>query len=206
MYTSTTERIEGVNSIIISIKINSELHNFLWIELHRNPFNIYNNNGLYWIWSSTMSTLLIDFYKLMKTNEKFSFKKLINICIENKEPINCSELNKRLDSLNLKYDENNFELIRSKILAHQDINVTEQRTDLLKLKEFIDEIIEFYDFFCFELKYISQNSKLNVLEDLKLIFDRLDECDKISSYLITKQLQGKKSLDFELMEKEIGEL
>lgn len=206
MHTTTIERIEGISYIINSINNNFDLHNYLWIDLHDNSFNINTNNGLFWIWNNTLSSLLIDFYKLMKENEKFSFKKLINICSQNRESINYSEINTKLDSLSKKYDYNNFELIRSKILAHQDLNVPEQKSKILKINNFIEEINEFFIFLCSELNYQPTTTNSDISKHLQKIFDRLDECDKISSYLIAKQLKGDKILDFELMKQELKQL
>ena len=190
----------------MSINNNYDLHQFLWSNLHDNYFNISSNKGLYWIWGNTISTLLIDFYKLMKEGEKFSFKKLINICNQNNESINYSVYGKKLHLLLHEYNEYNFEYIRSKLLAHQDLNVTEQRAEIFKINYFVKEVNDFFKMICSELKYTPYKIESEISKSLQEIFDRLDEFDKVSAYLIAKQLKGEKNLNFEIMKKELEEL
>jgi hypothetical protein len=131
------DRLQGLESILHRMHYNQQLIEFLSFNLHTRTFNLSNNAGLMWIWTSLMSNQLIDFYKIIWKDEKFSFDKILNVSKNLKTKINYALLEKNTQHLKNDYDSTNFEAVRSKYLAHQDLQPPEMRTDLATLKSLL---------------------------------------------------------------------
>jgi len=94
-----------------------------------------------------MGDQIIDFYKLIGKNEKFSFTKIINISRGLKLDINYEIVEDKTTELKYEYDKTNFETVRSKYLAHQDLKVPEIKTDLTSIESFTKKAIKLYHLF-----------------------------------------------------------
>lgn len=148
-----------------------------------------------------MSIQLIDFYKVIKDDEKYSFQKCLNIIKNNGAKIDFATLEKTLTSLKKTYESNKYETVRSKYLAHQDLNVPEIYTDIFKMSNFSKRIINIF-------KKISKAIGYNVtvfseepLSSFQKIFDTIDEYERVKAFLMVKEIKGFKSVTIKALAK-----
>jgi len=134
---------------------------YLSFGLHKEPFNLYNNAGLYWMWGQTMGNQIMTFYKVMIKDEKFSFTKIINVAKELKCNVDFELLEKKTKALKDEYDKTNFETVRSKYIAHQDLGISETRTDLHTIDALTEKTIEL--FFLFQKSSKGEKSSLQII-------------------------------------------
>jgi hypothetical protein len=196
-----SERIKGLESIIQCLHINNKFINYITFDTYNQPFNLSSNNGLYWIWINIMGIQMLDFYKVLRKQEKFSFYKLINLAKEYKVEMNYDELEKRTSSLIEKYNKTNFESIRSKYLAHQDLDKPNLRANLRTVGKMTHEVKTLYSFFCKEFEY-NQTEYSNVqLDSFKEIFETIEEHMKVKELLISEHLEGATNIKISKLQK-----
>ncbi|MCH4828628.1 MULTISPECIES: hypothetical protein [Flavobacterium] len=191
------ERLVGLDNIIQSLNNNIQLLEYISYNLHRETFSLNNNLGLIWIWQNLMAIQIIDFYKVIVANEKFSFSKIFNVSNGLKEAIDFDSLNSMIADLNSDYDNHKFEVVRSKYLAHQDLNVAEIKTDIVTIRHFTDKIISTFLFLTKELNWKHSDLNNNVQNSFKEIFERIDEYEKVSAYLMAAEIKGEKTIEIE---------
>jgi hypothetical protein len=156
-------RLNGLEFIIHNLHHNAALMKYMSFNLHKEPFNLFNNIGLYWIWGQTISDQILDFYKVMRKDEKFSFPKIINVAKELKSEVNYNLLEKETNALKTQYDKTDFEKVRSKYIAHQDLRVPQIKTDLLTTLSLTEKTIEVFLLFSKEFKGRKVNLSDNVV-------------------------------------------
>jgi len=183
-------RLNGLESIIHNLHQNAELMQYMSFGLHQESFNLFNNLGLHWIWGQLMGSQIINFYKVMMNDEKFSFTKIINVAKELKSGINCESLEKETNVLKAEYDKTDFEAVRSKYIAHQDLGVPEIRTDLTLIISITEKAIELFLLFSKEFKGREVNLTHHVVNSFDKIFGILDEYEWVKAFLITERLNG----------------
>jgi len=188
-------RLLGLESIIHGMYHNLELMKYMSYNLHKDRFNLFNNLGLYWIWGLIMADQIIDFYKIIHKNEKFSFTKIINISKSFKCDINYELVEDKKTELKDEYDKTDFETVRSKYIAHQDLNMPEIKTDLTSISLFTEKAIELYHLFFEEFKKEKTNFSNDVINSFKEIFDEIDEYDKVKAFLMAAEIEGKDSIE-----------
>lgn len=201
MHKDVFERIQGLENIVHDVKNNQELLVYISIKLHLEPVNLFNNMGLMWVWKSIMSIQLIDYYKLIKDDEKFSFQKCINVIKNNKVKIDFISLEKKLDVLKKKYDSYNYEHVRSKYIAHQDLNGNEIYTDIIEMQKFSRLIINFFKNLSKEVGYKQISFSKEPLISFQKIFDKIHEYEKLKSVLIINEMKGVKSVSIKELNK-----
>ena len=135
------QRLNGLEGIIHKLHHNLGLMEYISYNLHDNRFNLFNNSGLYWIWGQTMGNQIIDLYKVVTKNEKFSFAKIINVARDLKCDVDFDMLERETKNLKEEYDSTNFEKIRSKYLAHQDLGVPELGANLRAIRALTEKIL-----------------------------------------------------------------
>lgn len=81
-------RLSGLERIVLGLHHNAELLQYMSFNLHQETFNLINNTGLFWIWTQILGIQIINLYKVMMKEEKFSFPKIVNVAKENKVEVN----------------------------------------------------------------------------------------------------------------------
>jgi hypothetical protein len=194
MNTELKERIDGVEGIVFELTVNNEILKFLSFNLHKESFNVQNNLGLAWIWKQFLGLQVIALYKLFKEGEKHSFSKLLNILKVNGA---CNLDQAFLDPLvNLQSDYANkpYEAIRSKYLAHQDLNVPEMGVNLLEMDQLISKIFQWFNELKGRLGLAPLAETKSIHASLAEVFSCIDEYDEIKDFLLSKLLNGVKTV------------
>jgi len=194
-------RLNGLESIIHSLHHNNGLLKFMSFNLHKEPFNLFNNHGLYWIWVNIMGTQLLDFYKTIGKNEKYSFVKLTNVAREKKIKVDYESLESMTNHLIDSYEKTDFETVRSKYLAHQDVNVPEIKTDLISLDKFTQILDGCFTIFSKEFGIERAIVSNDIVDSFSLIFSTIDEYEKIKGYLVAVQIQGNTTVEISHLKK-----
>jgi hypothetical protein len=134
------------------------------------------------------------FYKVMIKDEKFSFTKIINVAKELKCNVNFELLEKETKALKDEYDKTNFETVRSKYIAHQDLGIQETRTDLHTINAFTEKTIEL--FFLFSKEFKGRKVKLtnHLVDAFDKIFETIDEYEWLKAFLIAEMIKRKDSV------------
>lgn len=148
-----------------------------------------------------MGQLIIDFYKLVKRDEKYSFPKIINIARGLKSRIEYDKLDDATTKLIDHYDQADYELVRSKYIAHQDINVPEVKTDLGSMSDFTNEAIGLFQLLLSELNVKPTEFESEILDSFKDIFDTIDEYEKVKAFLMVSEMQGNMQIDIKELAK-----
>lgn len=99
MTTDIQNRIKGLEGILQETNSNLSLLQFMSFDLHKETYNLANNLGLFWIWKSLLEKTIINFYKLMGSDEKFSFIKLFNLARNARLPIDFLILDQKIKRL-----------------------------------------------------------------------------------------------------------
>jgi hypothetical protein len=183
-------RLNGLEGMIHGLHHNAELMKYLSFNLHTEPYNLFNNLGLYWIWGQTMGNQIMTFYKVMMKDEKFSFTKIINVAKELKCKVNYELLENETKALKAEYDKTDFEMVRSKYIAHQDLGVPETRTDLLTIISLTEKTIELFLLFSKEFKGRQVNFSNHVVDSLTKIFGSIDEYEWVKAFFIAERIKG----------------
>jgi len=197
------ERLNGLESIIHSLDCNIKLLECISYDLHNERFSLNNNIGLYWVWKSILESQIIDFYKLNVATEKFSFQKTLNLVKDSKAKIDYEKLDKMIKTLKADFDKNQFDIIRSKYLAHQDIGAPEVKTDLIIVRKFTDQTISLFQFLFSEIKREYQKFSDDILNSFKVIFERIDEYEKVSAFIMEADIKGEKTINISKLEEAI---
>ncbi len=196
-------RLFGLESIIDGLHHNLKLMEYISYGLHKETFNLFNNLGLYWIWALIMGNQIIDFYKVIAMNDKFSFYKIINISRDLKCEISYELLEKKIAELKDMYDKTDFEMVRSKYLAHQDLRVPETKIDLRTIKSFTENIIELFRIFSEEFKRERTKFSNDVVNSFKEIFDTVDEYEKVKAFLMVAEMNGQDTVEISKIDESI---
>ena len=183
-------RLNGLEFIIHNLHHNVELMKYMSFNLHKEPFNLFNNIGLYWIWGQTISNQILDFYKVMGKDEKYSFAKIINVAKGLESEVNYDLLEKETNTLKAQYDKTDFEKVRSKYIAHQDLRVPEIKADLLTTLSLTEKVIEVFLLFSKEFKGRKVNLSDHVVKSFHEIFRTIDEYEWVKAVLIAEQIKG----------------
>jgi len=183
-------RLDGLEIVVHNLHHNAELMKYMSFNLHKEPFNLFNNHGLYWIWGQTMSNQILNFYKAIVKDEKFSFAKIINVAKEIKSEADYELLERETNALKAQYDQTDFEKVRSKYIAHQDLRVPEIRTDLLTMISLTEKTIELFLLFSKEFKGRKVNLSDHIVKSFNKIFSTIDEYEWVKAFLIAKRIKG----------------
>lgn len=189
------ERLIGLEKIFHTLDCNIKMLEYISFDLHKETFNLNNNIGLVWVWKSILESQILELYKLNIPDEKFSFRKIYNLLKESKAKINYELFDYLIKKLKLDFDKNQFDLIRSKYVAHQDLGVPELKTDLIAVKEFTDNATNLFLFIFSEIKRKHSEFSNDVLNSFKEIFKRIDEYNKVSAYLMVAEMKGEKTIE-----------
>ncbi|WP_298248347.1 hypothetical protein [uncultured Christiangramia sp.] len=187
------ERLEGLENIIHGVYHNVEILIFMAFGLHRSTHSLHSNKSLIWIWSNTMAIQIIDFYKLINAREKFSFIKIINIAKNLKIKADYDKLEKGIDEITKIYTDQNYEAVRSKYLAHQDLNVPEIRTDLKGINQFSKKAIEIFHIFSEEFEYDTTEFDKEIESSFKEIFETIEKLENLNLFIF-KKISGNEKL------------
>ena len=163
---------------------------YMSFGLHKEPFNLFNNLGLHWIWGQTMSNQIMTFYKVMVKDEKYSFVKIINIAKDNKCDVDFNLLEKETTALKVEYDKTNFETLRSKYIAHQDLKIPEAKADLLTIISLTEKIIDLFLLFSKEFKGRKVKFSNHIVDSLDKVFETIDEYEWLKAFFIAEFLKG----------------
>lgn len=183
-------RLNQLEIIIHDLHHNMELLTYLSVNLHRDTFNSSNNLGLYWIWQQILNIQVVTFYKVMIKDEKFSFAKIINIAKDLKVDVNIKSLEKATTILKAHYDKTDLERVRSKYIAHQDLNVPKIRADLLTIIDLTDHVMAVFFLFSKEFKGRKVTFSDKVTASLGEIFNTIDEYEYVKAFLIAERING----------------
>jgi hypothetical protein len=189
------ERLAGIENIIHGIYHNLEMMKYINYNLHKQPFNLGNNLGLSWIWTSLMASQILEFYKLTNKKEKFSFIKTINIAKEQKCKADFDLLEAGAKEMVEVYAKSDYETVRSKYLAHQDLNVPEIGTDLKGISDFSKKAINLFTSFSVEFKREQTEFNTEIANSFSEIFKTIDEYEKVKALLIARLIQGKEVIN-----------
>ena len=198
-------RLSELEGIIHRLHHNLELMEYISYNLHKKSFNLFNNSGLYWIWGQAMGNQIIDFYKAVVKDEKFSFVKIINVARDLKCDVDYELLEKKTKSLKDEYDKTNLEIIRSKYLAHQDLRVPELRTDLRTINSLTEKIIDLFLIFSKEFKGRKFKFSKNIVNSIRKIFDTIDEYKWVQEFLMFEKIKGHDTVKISRIAKSIKE-
>ena len=194
------KRFYGLDDIRFGLFHNLELMKYISFNLHNEPFSLLNNIGLQYIWGGLMANQIIDFYKLIGKNEKFSFIKILNIAKNLKVNVDYETLGKKITELINEYEKTEFETVRSKYIAHQDLDTPEIETDLISINSFSEKIFELFELFSTQFNREIKPLTKVVTNSFSEIFNEIDKFEKIKAFLFVSKLKGNKSVnitDFE---------
>jgi hypothetical protein len=141
-----------------------------------------------------MGTQILDLYKVIGKNEKFSFIKIINLARNKKVEVDFDELEKRTDKLIKNYNKTNLESVRSKYLAHQDLNKPNLRANLRIISSLTQEVKGLCSYFCKEFDCGQPEYSNVLLDSFKEIFKTVEEYEKVKALLIAEDLDGVSSI------------
>lgn len=191
------ERLNGLENIIHTLDCNIKILEYISYDLHKETFSLNNNIGLLWVWISILESQILEFYKLNIPSEKFSFQKIYNLLRESDAKIDYVQLDNLIKKLKHDFDKNQFDIIRSKYLAHLDIGAPDAKTDLVVVREFTNKAINLFLFIFSEIERKNREFSNDVLNSFKEIFIRLDEYEKVSAYLMVAKIKGVKTIEID---------
>lgn len=189
------ERLHGLEHIVHSIHHNIDLLEYMNYNLHRERFNLFDNLGLKHIWGSLMGEVLLDFYKVSNRREKHSFQKILNFSEELKFKIEFKKIQEKIDHLTEFYEKTDFETVRSKYLAHQDLSVPEILIEFPSFKKFREIVIKLFDLITGQFGRKNEEFHNDVKNSFSEIFSTIDEYDEISSFLLANAIKKEKTVE-----------
>lgn len=188
------DRLDGLGSILHEMRYNQDLMEFISFNLHNKTFNLFNNVGLQVVWHSLMSKQIMDFYKIVGKNEKFSFPKIFNLSRSQKHKINYIELEKDFDIFKLEYDSSQFETIRDKYLAHKDLVAPEIKSDLFTTKSMLAKANKLFAKLSNAYKRSNVKYSQTPKKDFKKIFDSIEDFEKLKAFLMVAEIKKRKTV------------
>ncbi|MBI9042818.1 hypothetical protein [Lutibacter sp.] len=189
------ERINVLESILHSIHHNIELLEYMTYNLHKERFNLFNNRGLFHVWVTLFGVVIIDFYKITNEKQKHSFQKILNISKDLKCDIDFEKIQEKINLLFDFYNKSEFETIRSKYLAHQDIEVPVIKSDLSSLNKYKEELFNLFKLLTSELNIANKEFSSDIKNSFSEIFNVIDEYDEVSTYLLANAIKGSKTIE-----------
>jgi hypothetical protein len=189
------DRLFGLESIIHELYYNMKLMRYMSRNLHKETYNLFNNDALYWIWGIIMGNYILGIYKVVNDKEKFSFQKIVNIAKASKCEIDFMLIDNNIKELTDEYLKTGIEKVRDKYIAHQDLGVEEIKTDLRSLKSINDKAIEIYNALFSEFKKEKVTFTSNIIDSFAEIFNTIDEYDEIKGFLTASALNGEKTVE-----------
>ena len=126
----------------------------------------------------------------MVKDEKYSFVKIINIAKDNKCDVDFNLLEKETTALKVEYDKTNFETLRSKYIAHQDLKIPEAKADLLTIISLTEKIIDLFLLFSKEFKGRKVKFSNHIVDSLDKVFETIDEYEWLKAFFIAEFLKG----------------
>ena len=172
-------------------------------DLHQEPFNLLNNLGLYWIWGQILGYQIVDIYKVMMKDEKFSFQKILNVAKENNVEVNYKLLESQTRKFIEEYDKTDIERIRDKYIAHQDIQVPRIEIDLHTICDISQKITALFHLFASEFLFKYSTPSSTIVHSFKEIFYTIDEYELVKAILITEQIRGNNRITISKLSQEI---
>lgn len=172
-------RLEGITSIIYELYNDLKLMEFIDFELHNKVYNVHNNLGLLWFSRSTIANQAIGLYKLFTASEKHSFRKVLNLAIDEKKEIDITLLREEVSTMEKEYSETDFDTFRCKYLAHRDIHIEHFEVSLLKIKHLTEGAISL--FYSFQEQFGQEAIVFddNVTNSFREIFSAIDEYERM---------------------------
>ena len=90
-----------------------------------------------------MGYQIVTFYKVMITEEKHSFTKILNLAKAYKCDVNFLLLEREAKVLKDIYDKTNLEILRSKYIAHQDLRMSKAGSELTTIELLTNKTIDY---------------------------------------------------------------
>lgn len=205
MTDNLNSHLEGLESIIHNIYQNKKIAEYLLYNIHNDEFNLNNNLGLYWILKSIIESSILDFYKLLTVQEKYSFQKIINLSKSENIQANYSILEKKNEELNQMYNSLDYDYIRSKWIAHQDLSLENKSLEYKTFFCFSNNIINFFKLLSEELGYLETRFNTQVFYSFKQIFETINKYDNLKALFLFKKLHGNNTIDLDEVKKIISE-
>lgn len=196
-------RLKTLNGIINELFINDNLIEYLNFLLHTKHSSFNDNKGLLWIQRNIMAIQIINLYKIFKESEKHSFKKIINIAKKDKEVANFEDLEDAINKAVNVYETSDFEKVRSKYLAHQDLFDETLMTYSKTYRNLLNQIKTIFPLLCNSFGYLQYDNKETFIEDLSEILDKAESFIKIKSYIIGMQCGSDKTIETSKLQKYI---
>jgi hypothetical protein len=104
-------------------------------------------------------------------------------------------LEKKTKALKDAYDKTNFETVRSKYIAHQDLGIPETRTDLQIMVSLTDKTIELFFLFSKEFKGRKVKLSNHIVDAFDKVFETIDEYEWLKAFLIAEMIKRKDSVN-----------
>lgn len=187
------ERLSGIQSIVNSLKESSDLCSYLIYVFH-NEFNVFERNySITYLIRTLIDHQIIAFYKLMKSSEKHSFRKLLNIVSTSKGIGKYSKLENDLAKLDIFFTDSNFEKIRSRFLAHLDLNLTSEKADYISILSFSTKCIKYHSQLCKEFDFKKRRSK-NIIKSFDEILNELRRLESAKAYCYVNFIKKKRTV------------
>lgn len=187
------KRLSGLELIINSLKESSDLCSYLIYVFHK-EFNVFENNyAISFIIRTLIEQQIMGYYKLMKSSEKHSFQKLINIANTSIGKPKITSLQNELSKLDITYSNSSFEKIRSKFLAHLDINLTSEKSDLISIITFSSNCIDYYNLLCKEFGYKKSRRK-NIINSFDEILNNLRQLESVKAHCYVNFIKKKRTV------------
>lgn len=196
-------RLQGQEFIFQSLYYNSELSQHLIFLINREFPEFRENFALRLLIKNSIESQILEFYKLLKTEEKFSFQKILNIAKNSKLKINYSILENKIKELNNHYVKSEFETIRSKYIAHQDLNTLSLNTDQISLSKFNLELENLFSLFC-KIFNKEISSKTDICKSVDKIFNKIRSLEEINALCFATELKKGKSVKLSELDKIIN--
>lgn len=204
MHKDVTFRLRGIRYLIHSIHHNITTLEYLSYNLHKETFNTINNSGLYMIWSIILEHQVIYFYKLLNRKEKFSFNKLLNIAENKGVKLDYEKFRFLLAEVEDLYEEYNFEILRSKFIAHLDIDAEEFKAELPQFSSLTELLIKLLDDIQVDLGLEKEVFDTKPIDDITRIFEEIDEYERVKAYITACQIKGQDSINIRDMAEKVN--
>lgn len=193
MNSQLDSRLLGLKNIIEDINENMSVIDFLIINLHSEKFNYANNNFIKWLWKTTVSQQIISLYHVIHDKEYHSFQKILNLSKEAKIMIDYEKLGLMIAEIKELYFKYELESVRSKFIAHKDINPKIIETDMKSVKFFTYKLINIYQNISEELNYSHSIPVSNVVLSMFEIFGHINQYENLLKYIKFEKSKGRET-------------
>jgi hypothetical protein len=197
------ERIKITRDIIWQVNTHQDYLEYLSSELKNEQFSAQKNEGVFFLWRSTMAMQILGLSKLINDHGPFSLTKIFNIIASKNKNFDKATLTIELNEIAEHYKLHRFHVVRNKYIGHLDNYEEEIKTDIHSLAVSVNQVTGFFDRLSSILGKASYEHDDRCIQDLKKIFSEIDDYEKVKSVIVSNQIKGKSQVDISEFNKAI---